>query len=108
MLLRVVPAYGPVIEALSPAITGDGATGTASVQVNLPQGPSVLQATTTYTVVVAMGEALSRFAGNERVEKVQLVASLGGNQPPQARLITVSGKAFTVPASVLQQAGQPG
>lgn len=110
VLLKVIPAYGTPIEVLSPAITGTTASGTSSVQVNLPQGPSVLQATTTYTVVVAMGEALSRFAGNERVEKVQLVATLGGGggSGPQARLITVSGKEYLVPAEVLQQVGMPG
>ena len=78
------------------------------MQVNLPQGPSVLQASTTYTVVVAMGEALSRFAQNERVEKVQILATLGGREPQQARLITVSGKEYTVPMAVLQMVGFTG
>lgn len=106
VLLKVIPAYGIAIEAITPAITGTTAAGTASVQVTLPQGPSVLQATTTYTVVVAMGEALSRFAQNERVEKVQLIATLGGES--QAKLITISGKEFVVPASVLQMVGFAG
>jgi hypothetical protein len=106
VLLRVIPAYGNVVEALSPAVVGTTAAGTASVNVNLPQGPSVLQATTTYTVVVAMGDALSRFAQNERVEKVQLIASLGGQG--QAKLITVSGKEYLVPMSVLQMVGFTG
>jgi hypothetical protein len=106
VLLRVIPASGPVVEALSPAITVSGAAGSASVQVSLPQGPSVLQAVTTYTVVVAMGEALSHFAQNERVEKVQLIATLGGES--QAKLITVSGKEYVVPASVLQAVGLVG
>ena len=106
VLLKVIPAYGIPIEAITPAITGTTATGTASVQVSLPQGPSTLQATTTYTVVVAMGEALSRFAQNERVEKVQLIATLGGES--QAKLITISGKEFVVPASVLQMVGFAG
>jgi hypothetical protein len=104
VLLRLIPAYGSTTEVLSPAITGTTASGTASVQVSLPQGPSTLQATTTYTIVVAMGEALSRFAQNERVEKVQLIATLGGEQA-QAKLITVSGKEYLVPASVLQMVG---
>jgi hypothetical protein len=106
--LKVIPAHGDPIEALSPAITGTAESGGASVQVRLPQGPSVLQATTTYTIAVAMGEALSRFAGNERVERVQLVATLGDAGDPQVRLITVSGKDYLVPAAVLQQVGMPG
>ena len=106
VLLRVIPASGAVVEALSPAITVSGAAGSASVQVSLPQGPSVLQAVTTYTVVVAMGNALSHFAQNERVEKVQLIATLGGES--QAKLITVSGKEYVVPAAVLQSVGLAG
>lgn len=108
VLLKVIPAYGSPVEALSPAIAGSAAAGTASVQVSLPQGPSVLQAATTYTVVVAMGEALSRFAQNERVEKVQLIATLGGPDAGQAKLITVSGKEYMVPLSVLQMVGFTG
>lgn len=106
VLLKLIPAYGAPTEVLSPAISGTTASGVASVQVSLPQGPSTLQATTTYTVVVAMGEALSVFAQNERVEKVQLIATLGG--AGQARLITVSGKEYDVPMSVLQQVGFAG
>lgn len=106
VLLKVIPAYGNPVEALSPAIAGTAGAGTASVQVSLPQGPSVLQAVTTYTVVVAMGEALSRFANNERVDKVQLIAALGGSS--QAKLITVSGKEYIVPAEVLQMVGFSG
>ncbi len=105
--LTVVPAQGSIIEALSPAIVTNGtAAGTASAQVSLPQGASTLQATTTYTVVVAMGEALSHFAQNERVEQVELIATLGGE--PQARLITVSGKSYLVPAAVLATVGLAG
>lgn len=107
VFVKVVPAYGLVSEVQSPAIAGSTATGNTSVQVTLPQGPSVLQATTTYTVVVAMGEALSQFANNERVEKVQLTATLGGANN-EVKLITVTGKEFVVPAAVLRFAGIAG
>jgi len=107
VLFKLIPAYGAPTEVLSPAIIGTTASGTTSVQVSLPQGPSTLQATTTYTVVVAMGEALSQFAQNERVEKVQLTATLGGREN-QVKLITVSGKEYMVPASVLQLVGFAG
>ena len=102
--LRVVPAYGDYVEALSPAITGSNASGNTSVSVSLPQGPSTLQAITSYTVTVAMGESLSRFAQNERVEKVEIIAGLG-KADSTARLITVSGKSFDVPISILQMVG---
>lgn len=107
VLFKMIPAYGDPVEVISPAIAGSAASGTASVQVNLPQGPSTLQATTTYTVVVAMGEALSRYAQNERVEKVQIIATLGSGEN-QAKLITVSGKEYFVPMAVLQTVGFAG
>ena len=102
--LRVVPSYNDFIEVLSPAITGSNASGNTSVSVNLPQGPSTLQAITSYTVTVAMGESLSRFAQNERVEKVEIIAGLKASDS-KARLITVSGKSYEVPTSILQIAG---
>lgn len=49
-----------------------------------------------------MGDALAPYAGHERVSQVEVVATLGG--APRARLITVSGRSFDVPWSVLQQA----
>ena len=107
VLFKMIPAYGDPVEVISPAISGTPANGTASVQVNLPQGPSTLQATTTYTVVVAMGEALSRYAQNERVEKVQIIATLGSGEN-QAKLITISGKEYLVPMAVLQTVGFAG
>lgn len=105
--VKLIPAYGHPTEVLSPAVAGTTASGNTSVQITLPQGPSVLQATTTYTVVVAMGDALSQFANNERVEKVQLTATLGGANN-EVKLITVSGKEFVVPAAVLRFAGIAG
>jgi len=103
VLLRVVPAYGQATEALSPAITGSAASGTASVSVTLPSGPSTLQATTTYTVVVAGTLDLSRFAQNEAVEKVEVTVSMVGEAT--ARLLTASGKAYDVSYAALRAAG---
>lgn len=106
VLLRVVPAYGNTTEVLSPAIAGSTASGTASVSVTLPQGPSTLQATATYTVVVAEGHSLSHLAQNEAVEKVEVTVSLTGETT--ARLITASGKSYSVPYGALRAAGFQG
>ncbi len=103
VLLRVVPAYGQPTEILSPAIAGTAANGTTNVSVTLPSGPSVLQATTTYTVVVAGQLDLSRFAQNEAVEKVEVTVSMSGE--PKARLLTASGKSYDVPYAALRAAG---
>ena len=103
VLLRVVPAYGQPTEVLSPAIAGTTATGNATVSVTLPSGPSTLQATTTYTVVVAGTLDLSRFAQNEKVEKVEVTVSMNG--AAKARLLTTSGKAYDVSYAALLAAG---
>jgi hypothetical protein len=106
VLLRLSPAYGLSSEAISPAIAlsqGSTTDGTASVSVTLPSGPSTLQATTTYTVVVAGQIDLSRFAQNEPVEKVEVTVSLVGET--RARVLTASGKAYDVPYRALQAAG---
>ena len=104
--LRIVPAYGEAIEVLSPAISGTAASGSASVSVTPPQGPSVLQAVTSYTITVAQAESLSQYANNERVERVELVASMGGESVVE--LTTASGNRYTVPATVLKTVGLAG
>lgn len=107
--LRIVPAYGAPVEAISPAIDGSTAAGTAQVSVTLPSGPSTLQATTTYTVVVAaledaaLAEKLSRLAQNEQVEKIEVTVALQGGA--SARLITGTGKVFDLPYQALSAIG---
>ena len=57
-------------------------------------------ASVTYTIVVAMGEALARSAGNERVEKIMLSATPGSAS--KATLITVSGKQYEAPPEAMR------
>jgi len=98
--LTVQPAYGNRTVSAAVALAGSDAASTASLTVTLPTGPSVLLLSTTYTVVAAVGDALSRFAGNERVEKVELQARAG--QPNNLKLITVGGREFSAPPEVMQ------
>jgi len=104
--LRVVPANGDPVEALSPAISGTTANGTTSVSISLPNGASTLQAIASFTVAIAMGDALSRFAQNERVERVEIASTMGGEST--ATLITLSGKRYPVPTALLQAYGVAG
>lgn len=103
--LRVVPAYGATVDAISPGISA----GAAAVSVTLPSGPSTLQATTTYTVVLAslgdeaLSEKLSRMAQNERVEKIEVTVALAG--AATAKLITASGRSIDLPYAELAAAG---
>lgn len=97
--LRVSPASGNVVDVVSPALTGTTELATASVSVNLPDGPSVLLAQTTYTIIAPQGDELARHTGGERVERVRLAAGFDGSAT--VTLITVSGKEFTLPSSRL-------
>lgn len=97
--LRVVPAAGSVVSAISNALSGTTASATASVNVNLPSGPSTLEATTTFTIVASLGQEFgNQFAQGERVERVTLSAALNG--PSMMTLTTVSGKEVTIPAQM--------
>ena len=97
--LAVTPNNGPEVSTVSTALAGAPQAATASASIALPGGASTLQATITYTVVVAMGEALSRFAQGERVERITLTASLDGRS--RTTLITVSGREFEAGAEAL-------
>lgn len=107
--LRAVPAYGSVVEVESPGIGGSEAEGTAVASITLPAGPSTLQATTTYTIVVAalndsgLEARLAGLAHNERVEKVEVTVALEG--AATATLITASGKHYELPYAALAAAG---
>lgn len=94
--LTVKPASGAAIVATSPALVGTTVNATASVQVDLPSGPSVLEATTTFTIVASLGQELgNQFAQGERVEKIEVSAGTQG--PSRVTLITVSGKRIAMP-----------
>lgn len=90
---------GPVTSVNTAALAGTQQASTATGSISIPGGASVLMASTTYTLTVAMGEALKAYAAGERVEKVSLATVMGGEM--QVTLITVSGKEFVVPAAVL-------
>lgn len=105
--LTITPANSAAITATSSALAGDTTSASASVSVSLPSGPSVLSASVTYTITASLGNALSRFAQGERVEKITVGATLGksGNK---ITLITVSGKEYEAPAEVFVVAGTGG
>lgn len=96
--VTVTPATGVTSTATSTALTGDTNGATANASITLPSGPSTLSATVTYSIVVALGEELSKYAQGERVEKVRLSAVLNG--PSTVTLITRSGKEFLLPPNI--------
>lgn len=97
--LTVIPPLGNATVVTSAPTSGSLDGASASVDVNIPTGSSILQASLTYTVVAAVGDAMSVYAQGERVEQVRLVSTLGGDAT--ATLITLSGKEYPVPLAVL-------
>lgn len=95
-----IPAYADKVTADASALAGTLQASTSTGSINIPSGSSVLMASTTYALTIAQGQALSKYAQGERVEKVSLAAILGGGEQ-QVTLITVSGKEYPVPAAVL-------
>lgn len=101
--VSVTPQYGsPPISVDSPPTVGSLDSATTSVSVDIPPSHSVLSAQTSFTVVAAVGDALSRFAQGERVEKVTLTSTLG--QGEKATLHTVAGNQFEVEPALLKLA----
>lgn len=91
--------YGPNVAAQSSPFSGSYASSTATASIAIPYGKSTLTASARYTLTLAQGEALAPYAAGERVEKVELAATLGGAST--VTLITVSGRAFEVSSAVL-------
>lgn len=101
--VTVTPLRGDAFNVVSPPLSGTVASATTSVDVNFSAGETKLLATTSYTIVAALGDELSRYAKGERVEKIELAAASGGE--PTATLITVSGKRHTVPSYLIPVGG---
>lgn len=97
--LTVKPSRGQVSTTNSTALAGAVESSTATASVTLPPGPSVLSATTSYTLTAAAGDALSMFAKGERVEKVELLAGINGTST--VTLVSVSGKRYTLPSPLV-------
>jgi hypothetical protein len=100
--VSMIPQYRAPILVDSPPTVGSLDNATTSVAMDIPFGQNVLSAQTSFMVVAAVGDALSRFAEGERVEKVTLTSTLG--QGEKATLHTVAGKQFEVAPALLQLA----
>lgn len=97
--LVLIPASGVPSRTLSGALTGTEAAATSSVSVDLPDGPSLLQAQVTYTVTVAQAEQFAPFADGNMVASVRLTSDLVHGS--QTTFITESGKEYTWPSSAV-------
>ena len=91
----VTPPHGAPTTSISSGLVGSEAAATASASINLPDGPSVLLATLSFSVVnLVQQQELSQYTGGERVISVELAASMTGTG--QTTLITASGRRVTL------------
>jgi hypothetical protein len=99
--LTVTPEYGAATSTDSAPTVGTLADASTTVSVSIPEGRSVLMATTSFIVTAALGERLAPFAQGETLEQVRLTASPG--QPSRMVLLTASGRELDLPAGALAQ-----
>lgn len=91
----VNPPGGHPVTVTSTALQGSEASATATANVDLPDGPSVLLATLSFSTTQQQRLALSRYTDGEPVVRVELASGMQG--PGQTRLITESGRSVLLP-----------
>jgi hypothetical protein len=96
----VNPPAGVPQTVVSTAIVGTEASGTASANVDIPLGSSVLLATLSYSVSAAQAQQLSAYTGGEPVLTVELAAQLGAGSGV-VTLVTASGRRVALPSAAL-------
>jgi len=98
ILVSVKGQTGAGSSVVSTGLTGTVASSTATASVTLPTDqPSLISASATFDLVASLGQG-PVYAEGERVERVRVVASLGG--PALVTYITVFGR--EIPATLPQ------
>jgi hypothetical protein len=100
--LSASPERGTASTATSSAVTGSLTLGTASANIDLPSGNSVLFGQTTFTVTVASNTnatEYSKYAQNQKVEKLRFSVNTQGKS--ETTFITASGKEYTWPSNAV-------
>jgi hypothetical protein len=93
--VTVTPPNGHPYSVTSTALQGTEDDAAATASVDIPDGPSVLLATLSFSTTETQGMALSRFTNGEPVARVELASSMTGET--RTRLITESGRSVIVP-----------
>ena len=97
--LSAAPERGLAVTATSTPVSGSLPSGTASVDIELPNGNSTLFAQTSFTVTASLGQDFSRFAQGELVEQVKV--SLNDKGESETTFITATGNEFTWPSNAV-------
>jgi len=98
--VTVTPASGTSTSVTSTPLAGTLASSTATASINVPNGLSSVQASTNYTVPLALVESLTRYAG-EAVKNLRLTSVMNGKSRTVA--VTASGREVEIPAAMLVQ-----
>ena len=78
--VTVSPPHGAPVTTVSGGLQGSLDFSTATASVSLPEGPSVLFATLSFSTTQTQQQALTRYANGEPVMSVELAASANGEQ----------------------------
>jgi len=98
--LTLIPQTGVNTRVTSNAITGTDESGTASISVDIPDGPSTLLASITFTVAVAsLQQDYSQFAQGNTVEKVRV--DFDPVKGSMTTFIASNGQEFTWPSNTV-------
>ncbi len=88
------PPRGHPSSTVSTGLAGTVAQATATANINLVDGPSVLLAALSFAVSGTQAQALSHYTGGEPVARVELASSLDGGT--RTVLVTESGRRVTL------------
>jgi hypothetical protein len=93
------PERGSESTAISSAVSGSEALGTASAEISLPNGNATLFAHTTFTVQLALNDQANyiQYAQGEKVEKLRFDIDTDGQS--ETTFITLSGNEYTWPSN---------
>jgi hypothetical protein len=90
----VTPQNGNPVKVTSTALAGTEAAATASANVAIGNGSTVLLATLSYSVSGAQATAFMDYTNGEKVARIELAANLDGTT--QTLLVTESGRKVTL------------
>jgi len=92
--VTLTPPSGDPVSVVSGALDGTEANSTATASLDLPDGPSVMLATLSFTIAEGQQMAWMPFTGGERVARVELRAGISGES--STVLVTTSGRRIPV------------
>lgn len=95
--VTLTPPFGEPVAVVSNALNGSAANSTATASIDLPEGPSILLATLTFTIAEGQQMAFMQYTNGERIAYVELAANARGQS--RSVLVTESGRRVDLPTA---------